>query len=179
MARIELAKGVTLKGARRILNKRGENVRITRRHGKLYTIKTVVGKQPNTDKQLECRELLKRANVMVKEDLAKPGRREHWEKMAKETGYKTVVGCARAWYVAWMKGEAEAWEKITAEKAKALTSRTGRKIKKTRMAFKGKKSAKSIKNSKKTKQEDVMVIGKRWSIRRKDLEKAKTEKAKK
>lgn len=102
---------VTLKGARRMLTMNGGSFRITRRNGKLYTIRIAKSKQPNTEKQLECRELLKRANEMAREDLVKAGRKKYWEDMARKKGYKTAIGCARAWYIAWMKGEVDIKEK--------------------------------------------------------------------
>lgn len=105
MARIVLSEGVTLRGARRMITKRGGSFRITQRNGRLYTFKKFKCVQPNTEAQIECRELLKRANVLAREDMARDGRREQWEKRAREMGYKTAMGCARAWYVAELKGE--------------------------------------------------------------------------
>ncbi|MCQ2203184.1 MAG: hypothetical protein MJZ15_01955 [Bacteroidales bacterium] len=104
MARIELVEGVTLKGARRILSKRGGAFGITKRHGRLYTFKKFKCVQPNTEAQMECREKLRRANELAREDLAREGRREYWKKKAEEMGYKTAVGCARAWYMAKLRG---------------------------------------------------------------------------
>lgn len=104
MARIELEEGMTLKGARRIMSKRGGAFRITKRRGRLYTFKKFKCVQPNTEAQVECREMLKRANEMAREDLAREGRREYWKNRAEEMGYKTAVGCARAWYMAKLRG---------------------------------------------------------------------------
>lgn len=106
MARIVLKDGVTLKGARRMMTKHGGSFRITKRNGRLYTFKKFKCVQPNTAAQMECRELLKRANKMAREDIKKTGRKEYWEKKACEMGYKTAMGCARAWYIAELKGMA-------------------------------------------------------------------------
>lgn len=112
MARIELSENVTLRGARRILTKRDSAFWITRRHGKLYTIKKFSCEQPNTEAQMRCRELLMRANEMAREELAKERGRETWGKKAREMGYKTAIGCARAYYVAKLKGKELAKKKV-------------------------------------------------------------------
>lgn len=134
MARIILHDGVTLKGARRIITMRGGDFRITRRFGSLYTFKKFKCKQPNSEKQMECRDLLRRSNEMAREDMAREGRRDYWERMAKERGYKTAVGCARAWFISVLKREME-------EKSDKKTNGTESE---KRVMIEGKRSEKTV-----------------------------------
>lgn len=145
MARIVLKDGITLKGARRALTMRGSTLRITQRNGKLYTFRKFRCVQPNSEKQMEWRERMRRANELAREDMARDGRKEHWAKMAKERGYKTAIGCARAWY---MREGIE--ENGKAESEKRQTEPRNIAAKRSRMAREEEK-------------ETVMVIGKRWT----------------
>lgn len=152
MARIVLKDGVTLKGARRMMTKHGGSFRITKRNGKLYTFKKFKCKQPNTAAQIECREMLRKANERAREDMTREGRREYWAKKAEEMGYKTAMGCARAWYIAEMKGkkleEKKEKEDGNGEKTKEIYAAEERKA---RMNDKGDKR-------------EVIMIGRKWRI---------------
>lgn len=103
MARIELHNGVTLKGARRILTRRGSSFRLTLRHGRLYTFRKFHCQQPNSPAQIRCRNLLVEATRLAKADMARPGRLDFWTLRAASTGYKTAIGCARAFFIAQLK----------------------------------------------------------------------------
>lgn len=164
MARIELSEGVTLRGARRILTKRDSMFRITKRHGKLYTIKKVTCSQPNTEAQMECREMLTEANKMVREDMAREGRKEYWTRMAKEMGYKTAVGCARAWYMSEMRGK-ELMRKNNNGEGKANYGGDKREncdVNEMENCDKNKSEATEIKTYKERGYGDVIVIEKSW-----------------
>lgn len=125
MARIELNDGITLKGARRMMTKRGGSFRITKRNGKLFTFKKFKCKQPNTKLQLECREAMREANERAREDMTLEGRREYWLKKAEEMGYKTAMGCARAWYMAEMRGKEPGRKREGEERATKIITREG------------------------------------------------------
>lgn len=95
--------GYSLKQGRRAL--RHSNYRLTVRYGRVYTIKANDGRQPDSKRQLECRDLLMKANVMAKDDIARKGRKKYWERMAQKSGYKTAIGCARAYYIKVLKNK--------------------------------------------------------------------------
>lgn len=95
--------GYSLKQGRRAL--RHSNYRLTVRYGRVYTIKANDGRQPDSKRQLECRDLLMKANVMAKDDIARKGRKKYWERMAQKSGYKTAMGCARAYYIKVLKNK--------------------------------------------------------------------------
>ncbi|MCQ2229382.1 MAG: hypothetical protein MJZ13_06510 [Bacteroidales bacterium] len=155
MARIVLKDGVTLKGARRMMTKHGGSFRITKRNGKLFTFKKFKCKQPNTAAQVECREMLRKANERAREDMVREGRREYWAKKAEEMGYKTAMGCARAWYIAEMKGNMlkKKEEKDTVEE-KEREDKYAREDKKTGLNGNGDKGGKR----------EVIMIGRRWKM---------------
>lgn len=160
MARIVLKGGITLKGARRMMTTHGSSLRITQRHGKLYTFKRFKCVQPNSDAQLECRELLKRANEQAKSDMKEEGRKHYWTEKAREMGYKTAMGCARAWYISELKGRALSRKEDESKEAVKIGEITAKAMRE------GKKSKRiSVKR-------DVVVIKRRWkaSVRRRASE---------
>lgn len=172
MARIVLNDNITLKGARRIMTKRGGSFRITKRNGRLYTFKKFKCIQPNTEAQMECRELLKRANELAKADMSKEGRREYWEKKAGEMGYKTAMGCARAWYIAELKGKELMKRKDEARDTAELKGMTRRKKNEEARELSRKDdtsdNALIYKNKETTDKEKdgIIIIGRRWKTAR-------------
>lgn len=103
--RIELNEHITIRGARRILTKRHSDFRITMRNGRLYTFRRFNAKQPNSPAQLNARDILRRANELARTELNYPSRRLYWTNKARTLGYKTAVGCCRAYFIALLKAD--------------------------------------------------------------------------
>lgn len=103
MARIELSPNISLSNARRVLTRRGCNIALARRYGHVYTRRKTHPRQPNTAAQLQARSLLKQANILARKELQRPGRLDYWTSRSKSLGYKTVLGCVRAHFIAILK----------------------------------------------------------------------------
>lgn len=55
-------------------------------------------KDPKSQKQISCRNRFREAQVLMMADFCRVGSIKYWTKKAKQNGYKTAKGCARAYY---------------------------------------------------------------------------------
>lgn len=99
--RLTLAENTTIKQARKAV--RCSGFRLTVRNGCIYTIRAVDIKQPRSEKQQKNWEIMTEATRMADRDLKESAGKRYWMRRAKEEGYKTARGCARAYYIKMIK----------------------------------------------------------------------------
>lgn len=102
---------ITIRKARMML--RSQNVSLSVRGGRIVTyVHYGEWKQPNTEEQVEARNIMAEATRLAARDMrdTRPGgKREYWEKRKRRTKdrkgqpYKTAYGCAKAYYYAKLK----------------------------------------------------------------------------
>jgi len=101
MSRLDFADMAELPRLRRMM--RHQTLRITVRHGRVFTYKLVKQHQPNSAEQMAQRDVFRRANAIVAKELKNAERLTYWREVAKSTGQKTARGAAIAWWCAELK----------------------------------------------------------------------------